>query len=148
MHDVICESNLVVRRLQLSLLRRRRSAMNFDALKALQDSTFSDVRKAVFTLDTVLPKEQRVELAVNGLMDESADVRVEAIRQLSSLRPPDWKQLLCDSLEDPDPTIAVAAARGLLPFARSDADVAIVLRDYLPRCADVGLRKQLLERLK
>lgn len=148
LRDVVCESNLVVRRLQLSLLRRRRSAMSLDALKALQDSTFSDVRKAVFTLDAELPKEQRVELAVNGLMDEAADVRVVAIRQLSTLRPPDWRQLLCDSLEDSNPTIAAAAARVLLPFARGDADVAVALRGYLPRCADVDLRQQLLERLK
>ena len=81
-------------------------------------------------------------------MDEAADVRVVAIRQLSTLRPPDWRQLLCDSLEDSNPTIAAAAARVLLPFARGDADVAVALRGYLPRCADVDLRQQLLERLK
>ncbi|MBR6471527.1 MAG: hypothetical protein IKS83_07000 [Victivallales bacterium] len=147
-HEVIVEPDAVVRRIQLSLLRRHWGTVKLEALTALQTSSYEDVRRAVFSLDAALPNEQRGELTLNGLLDESEAVRLEAIRRLCTLRPADWKQLLCDSLEDPSNVIAAAAAQGLLPFAKSDSVIAAALHDYLPRCADAGLRQQLLRHVK
>ena len=148
LREVVKEENASVRRILVQLLRQQRSALDFEGLLALQGSAHEDVRQAVFSLDSALPKEQREELTVNALLDDSEAVRLEAIRRLGTLRPPDWKQMLCDSLEDPSAAIAAAAARGLLAFARRDPVVTEALVNFLPRCEDVNLRRQLQERLQ
>lgn len=146
--EVVEEGNESVRRIQVQLLRQQRGALDFEALEALQGSIHEDVRLAVFSLDAALPKEQRDELTVNGLLDDSESVRLEAIRRLGTLHPPQWKQLLCDSLEDPSAVIAAAAARGLLAWAKRDSVVTEALVNYLPHCEDLDLRRRLQERLQ
>ncbi len=86
-------------------------------------------------------------LLFNALLDEDDSVRVEAVRLVASLRPPEWKQILCDSLDDHSAAIATAAARGLLPVVGNDGAVADALKKYLPHCQDAALRRQLVERL-
>ena len=118
-----------------------------DDLAKLQSGGFADVRRAALSLSAGFSLEQRKELLFNALLDEDDSVRVEALRLVASLRPPEWKQILCDSLDDHSAPIAVAAARGLLPVVGNDDAVADALKKYLPRCQDAALRRQLVERL-
>ena len=145
--EFLAEPSSDVRRLQLSMLRRKQDELTADDLEKLQSSTLGDVRKAVLSLSAKLPTEQRIEVVFNALLDEDETVRTEAVRLIASLRPPEWKQLLCDSLEESSPVISAAAARGLLPVARTDEKVAKALLEFLPRCQDASLRRQITERL-
>lgn len=144
--DFAGESSAALRRIQLSVLRRRQDALSSDDLARLQESAFADVRRSALSLSGKLSEDERIELIFSALLDEDESVRLEAVRLVASLRPPEWKQLLCDSLEESG-EVASAAARGLLPVAKSDAQVAAALRRYLPRCRDASLRRQLQERV-
>ena len=145
--EFAAEPSAAVRRIQLSVLRRRQDGLAAADLSGLLSSSFAEVRRAALSLSAKLPSEQRIELVFNALLDEDETVRVDAVRLIASLRPPEWKQLLCDSLEESSPVISAAAARGLLPVAQNDAAVSAALRNYLPRCTDAALRRQLMERL-
>ena len=145
--EFLAEPAPTIRRIQLSILRRRQAELTADDLAKLQSGGFADVRRAALSLSAGFSLEQRMEFLFNALLDEDDSVRGEAVRLVASLRPPEWKQILCDSLDDHSASIAVAAARGLLPVVGNDNAVADALKKYLPRCQDAALRRQLVERL-
>ena len=145
--EFLAEPTPTIRRIQLSILRRRQDVLTLDDLAKLQSGGFADVRRSALSLSAGFSLEQRMELLFNALLDEDDSVRVEAVRLVASLRPPEWKQILCDSLDDHSAAIATAAARGLLPVVGNDGTVADALKKYLPHCQDAALRRQLVERL-
>ncbi|MBN2448822.1 MAG: HEAT repeat domain-containing protein, partial [Lentisphaeria bacterium] len=130
--------------LRLATQRRRTptgeavAAVTGEQVLGLFGSPHPDVRQLGVGLSAVLAPEDGLRVLVEACLDEDTGVRCEAIRRLGVLGTPQALELVVQSLEDPDPEEAIAAANTL--GQRPDAAAAQALRQFLEGAAEGPVR--------
>lgn len=85
-----------------------------EVLAALPEVPFDDIRLNAFSLAMHNSSDERAALALAMLMDNQPRVRLLALQQIQSLRPPQWQRVFMASLRDPSPLIQQQAVQALL----------------------------------
>ncbi len=137
-----------LRRVLLSLLRKKAGEMTREDLRRLQRSPQVEARQCVLELLRSLPRELREEAVMGALLDEDISLRAKALEVLSSLRPEGWEELLVATLDDPSPVLQMAAAQGLSRSGTLFPASREALSRWLPQCPEGELKKRLTQRLQ
>jgi len=109
---------------------------------ALLDNPYPDVRGALVQLAIRQPRDDRANLLLDLMLDESVAVRSNALEAIGHLRIEGWTNIVAASMQDPDFAMQRTAADILLSspqFPQRDQ----ILRDYVDANPDSPLNRRI-----
>lgn len=104
-------------------------------------SSHSEVRRYAVQFSAILPQQKAENLLMELLLDESVDVRIQAIHAVAERQFHGWRDILILSLQDSEPAIQHAAIEWLL--RNLDEETLRQLRNFLEENPRSPLRAQI-----
>ncbi|MCQ2396091.1 MAG: HEAT repeat domain-containing protein [Lentisphaeria bacterium] len=136
-----------IRSMLISMLRKRAGEIGSAEVETLLSSPLASCRRSLLELVRNSPDERQEQILMELLMDDDAEIRLQAVRQISSMRPEGWEEILIATLEDPDDVLQLAAAQGLVKGGLTSQNSRDALRVWLPNCHDAAFRLRLERQL-
>ena len=123
-----------VRQMAALVITRRRQELTPEHVQTLMTAKAAEARLLAVRVCSVLPEPRRGEMLLDACLDADATVRQQALLQLATFRPDGWQDILLASLNDSNPDIRDAAARGLVRLPQPPPEIVTALRSYLETC--------------
>jgi HEAT repeat protein len=131
-------SSSQIRRSALRALRHVQEDLTERHYQQLLKSRYPGVRSHVADLSSALPPDQAEPLLYNLLLDQEQDVRITALRQITTRKIPGWQQVLQQTLYDPNPDIVKIAI--LLYFHNPTREAVETLQEFAQQTQNPTLR--------
>jgi hypothetical protein len=126
---ILEDPSVNVRSQAISYYRRYRDKVPSPDWGVWMDSEFKDVRLALVSLATGLPREEAGELLFDLLLDDEIDVRAEALTMYSRLRLDGFEKLLEMTLRDESVVIQKRAVQNIVQLMGEPGRA--ILEDYV-----------------